>query len=328
MLFAKPRLLLATSLIILGLGSAHAVATMQAESVAKGLVEALVAKLNQSGWQVQVGEINASPYDRSVDIENIRILDQQGRAHSIDAITLKNIELNAERDFIQSMHVETRDAVVTLIKLTEQSNKFNELHSYLQALGINSGRIGHRQLLALDYDKKSAQLFVSMEGQLHHPADNRAMPLVDFHWQSRFSKVPDLKQQLLMLGNPENRAALAIPWTNLSLISGELSIQDQGAWEPLMRSAAEQNNMPEAAFRQKLKQDWQNAVNEWRLLPDPLKLQATQAVGSAVDSSQPAMLLNVDATNQQGNSIAMAMMTTMISPMVLTQLFDITLEAE
>ena len=199
MLFAKPRLLLAVCLIFIGLSSAHAVATLRADEVAKGLVEALIVKLNQSGWQVQVSQVSANPYDRSVLIENVRIRDQQGRSHSIDALTLKNIELNEQRDFIKSLHVETRDAVITLVRLTEQSNKFNQLHSYLQALGINSGRIGHRQLLALDYDDKRDQLLLTMDGQLHHPADNKATSLVDFHWHSRFSNVPDLKQQLMRI---------------------------------------------------------------------------------------------------------------------------------
>ncbi len=328
MLFAKPRLLLAVCLIFVGLSSAHAVATLRADEVAKGLVEALIVKLNQSGWQVQVSQISANPYTRSVLVENVRIRDKQGRSHSIEALTLKNIELNDQRDFIKSLHVETRDAVITLVRLTEQSNKFNELHSYLQALGINSGRIGHRQLLALDYDDKRDQLLLTMDGQLHHPADNKAMSLVDFHWHSRFSNVPDLKQQLMLLGDPQNRAALALPWTQLALISGELSVQDQGAWEPLMRSAAARENLSEADYRARLKQQWLNDISGWRALAPDLKQQASDAVSVFVDSPQPSMQLNVDATSQQGNSLMMAMMTSMISPMVLTQLFDIALEAE
>ena len=128
MLFAYPRLLLAACLIVIGLSSAHAVATMQAEAVAKGLIEALVVKLNQSGWQVQVSEVSANPYDRSVVVENIRIRDKLGRPHSIDSLILKNIELNPQRDFIKSLQLETHDAVVTLVKLTGQDNKLNELH--------------------------------------------------------------------------------------------------------------------------------------------------------------------------------------------------------
>jgi len=327
-LFAKPRLLVAACLIIVGLSSAHAAATMRAEDLARGLVEALVVKLNQTGWQVQVNKVSANPYDRSVLVENIRIRDKMGRAHSIDTLILKNIELNEQRDFVKSLHLETRDAVITLIKLTDADNKFNELHSYLQALGINSGRIGHRQLLALDYDDVSDQLLVTMDGQLHHPADNKAMSMVDFHWHSRFNNVPDLKQQLALLGNPENRAALLLPWSQLALISGNLSVQDQGAWEPLMRSAAARENMSEADFRAQLKQQWQSDINDLRVLPAPLKLQATDAVSVFIDSAQPAMHLNVDATNQRGNSLMMAMMTSLISPMVLTQLFEINLEAE
>ncbi|MEX1201423.1 MAG: hypothetical protein WEB02_11600 [Methylophaga sp.] len=326
--FAKPRLYVVVCLMIVGLSSAHAVATMRAEDLARGLVEALVVKLNQTGWQVQVNKVTANPYNHSVLVENIRIRDKLGRSHSIDTLTLKNIELNEQRDFVKSLHLETRDAVITLIKLTEADNKFNELHSYLQALGINSGRIGHRQLLALDYDDVRDQLLVTMEGQLHHPADNKATSLVDFRWHSRFNNVPDLKQQLALLGNPENRAALILPWSQLALISGNLSLQDQGAWEPLMRSAAARENMPEADFRAQLKQQWQSDINSWRALPVPLKQQATDAVGVFVDSPQPAMQLNVDATNQQGNSLMMAIMTSMISPMVLTQLFEIDLEAE
>ncbi len=330
MLFAKPRLMVAVCLIIIGIGlsSAHAVATLRAEDLAKGLVEALVVKLNQSGWQVQVSKVSANPYDRNVLVENIRIRDKMGRSHSIDALILKNIELNEQRDFVKSLHLETRDAVITLVKLTEADNKFNVLHDYLQALGINSGRMGHRQILALDYDDVSDQLLVTMEGQLHHPADNKAMSLVDFRWHSRFNKVPDLKQQLTLLGNPENRAALVLPWSQLALISGDLSVQDQGAWEPLMRSAAIRENMPEADFRAQLKQQWQSDINNWRALPAPLKQQATNAVGVFVDSPQPAMQLNVDATNQLGNNLMMAMMTSLISPMVLTQLFEIAVEAE
>ncbi|MDX1573793.1 MAG: hypothetical protein R3341_07165 [Methylophaga sp.] len=328
MLFAKPRLLVAACLIIMGLSSAHAVATLRAEEVARGLVEALIVKLNQVGWQVQVSEVSASPYDRSVLVQNVRIRDNLGRSHSIDALILKNIELNAQGDFIKSLHLETHDAVITLVRLTEEDNKLNQLHSYLQALGINSGRIGHRQLLALDYDDVSDQLMLKMEGQLHHPADNKARSLVDFRWRSTFSNVPDLKQQLSLLGRPENRAALVLPWTQLALISGDLSLQDQGAWEPLMRSAAARENMSEADYRAQLKQQWQNDINNWRPLPMPLKQKASDAIGVVVDSSQPAMQLNVDATNQRGNSLMMAAMTSMISPMVLTQLFNIGLEAE
>ncbi len=328
MLFAKPRLLVAACLIIVGLSSAHAVATMRAEDLARGLVEALVLKLNQTGWQVQVSNVSANPYDRSVLVENIRIRDKMGRSHSIDRLILKNIELNTQRDFVKSLHLEARDAVITLVKLTDADNKFNELHSYLQALGINSGRIGHRQLLALDYDDVSDQLMVTMDGQLHHPADNKAMSLVDFRWHSRFNNVPDLKQQLALLGNPESRAALLLPWSQLALVSGNLSVQDQGAWEPLMRSAAARENMPEADFRAQLKEQWQTDINDWRVLPAPLKQQATDAVSVFIDSPQPAMELNVDATNQRGNSLMMAMMTSLISPMVLTQLFEIHLEAE
>jgi hypothetical protein len=301
---------------------------MQAEAVAKGLVEALVVKLNQSGWQVQVSDVIANPYNRSVVVENIRIRDKLGRSHSIDALTLKNIELNAQRDFIKSLQLEARDAVITLVKLTEQSSKLNELHSYLQALGINSGRIGHRQLMALDYDDNKDQLMISMDGQLHHPADTKATSLVDFRLRGRLSNVPDLKQQLTLMGNPENRAALALPWTQLALISGNLSLQDQGAWEPLMRSAAARENLPEADYRAQLKQQWQRDIDGWRTLPAPLKQQASDAVGIFVDSPQPSMQLAIDATNQQGNSLMMAMMTSMISPMVLTQLFDVVLEAE
>lgn len=328
MLFAKPRLYVAVCLIIVGLGSAHAVATMHTEDIARSLVEALVVKLNQSGWQVQVNDVTANPYNRSVVLENIRIRDKMGRSHSIDTLILKNIELNEQRDFVKSLQLETRDAVITLVKLTEVDNKFNQLHSYLQALGINSGRIGHRQLLALDYDDVSDQLLLTMEGQLHHPADNKAMSLVDFRWHSRFNNVPDLMQQLALLGNPENRAALILPWSQLALISGDLSLQDQGAWEPLMRSAAARENMSEADFRAQLKQQWQSDINNWRALPAPLKQQVTDAVGVFVDSPQPAMQLDVDATNQQGNSLMMAMMTSLISPMVLTQLFEIAVEAE
>ena len=228
----------------------------------------------------------------------------------------------------QNILVETRDAVITLVRLTEQNNKFNQLHSYLQALGINSGRIGHRQLLALDYDDKRDQLLLTMDGQLHHPADNKAMSLVDFHWHSRFSNVPDLKQQLMLLGDPQNRAALALPWTQLALISGELSVQDQGAWEPLMRSAAAQENLSEADYRAQLKQQWLTDISSWRALAPELKQQASDAVSVFVDSPQPSMQLTVDATSQQGNSVMMAMMTSMISPIVLTQLFEIALEAE
>lgn len=328
MLFAKPRLMVAVCLIFIGLSSAHAVATLRAEDVARGLVEALVVKLNQTGWQVQVSKVSANPYDRSVLVENIRIRDQMGRSHSVDSLILKNIELNAQGDFVKSLHVEMRDAVITLVKLTEADNKFDELHSYLQALGINSGRIGHRQLLALDYDDVSDQLMVTMEGQLHHPADNKSTSLVDFKWRSQFSNVPDLKQQLALLGNPQNRAALVLPWTQMALISGDLAVQDQGAWEPLMRSAALRENMPEADYRGQLKQQWQSDIFNWRALPAPLKQQVSDAVGVFVDSPQPAMQINVEATNQHGNSLMMAAMTSMISPMVLTQLFQIVVEAE
>lgn len=328
MLFAKPRLLVAVCLIIVGLSSAHAVATLRAEEVARGLIEALIVKLNQSGWQVQVSNVSANPYNHNVVVENVRIRDTLGRSHSIDALILKNIELNDQGDFIKSLHLETRDAVITLVRLTEENNKLNELHSYLQALGINSGRIGHRQLLALDYDDVSDRLMVTMEGQLHHPADNKARSLVDFRWRSTFSNVPDLKQQLSLLGYPENRAALVLPWTQLALVSGDLAIQDQGAWEPLMRSAAAQENMPEADYRAKLKQQWQTDISNWRPLPVPLKQQAIDAIDVFVDSPQPAMQLNVEATNPRGNSLMMAAMTSMVSPMVLTQLFIISLEAE
>lgn len=95
-----------------------------------------------------------------------------------------------------------------------------------------------------------------------------------------------------------------------------------------MRSAAAQENMSEADYRAQLKQQWQNDINNWRVLPESLKQQVSDAVSVFVDSPQPAMRLNIDATNERGNSLMMAAMGAMMSPIVLTQLFQIVVEAE
>ncbi|AFJ02232.1 hypothetical protein Q7C_1075 [Methylophaga frappieri] len=324
----RSRFLVAASLLMVGVFSVHAWAAQRADDVARGMVEALVTKLNQSGIQVEVGEVKTSPSARSVEVDNIRIRDKAGRAHAIEAITLKNIELNKERDFVESFQVDIDDAVVTLIRLTDQQNRLNVLNYYLQALGINSGRIGHQQTLTVNYLAARSQLQLEMEGQFHHPADSRSRSMADFRWKGHFSNVPDLRQQLILLGKPENHAALALAWTQLNLIHSELTLQDQGAWEPLVRSAAARENMTEPDFRTQLKQQAQQSVDTWRYLPADLKQTVADKLAVSIDSPQPYLQVDVASTHPGGNSIMMTMMTSVITPQVVTQLFNIKMEAQ
>lgn len=321
------RLLIAGSLLLIGLGVAHAVAHSQADKIAQQLVNDVIAQLNEQGVKVTVGEVSANPYNKNVMIETIRILDTADQRHSIETMTLKNIELNAEQDFIEAMNIETRDAAINVLSPAINAHPSKMLIDHLHALNITNGKVGHNQTLAYLYDADNAQLKVDVNGEFYHP-DNRAEPLFDLQFKTAFSRVPDLQRQLSQLNQNASAQQLSAAWLDLALNEAMMKIQDQGAWLPIIRAGAADAGMNEQAYRQQVKQQWIQQLALLKSLPPDVRLQVEQAITNFVNSEQPSALLEVSSKIPEGAGLMLAMMSSLISPLAINNFFTIALQAD
>jgi len=320
------RFMVALALLLIGLGVAHGVATTQADRVAKQLVDDVIERLGQNGVQVSVGEVSANPYNKNILVETIRILDAAGQRHSIETITLKNIELTPRQDFIAAMQIETRDAAINLLSPAINADPSLMLKEHLSALNIDNGRVGHNQTIAYVYDAANAQLKLDVDGEFYHP-DNRAEPLFDVRFKTEFSRVPDLQQQLTQLGNNATPQQLTAAWLDLALNEAVVDFQDQGAWQPILKAGAQQAGMSEQAYREQVKQQWIQQLATIRNLPPNVQLQIQQAITQFVDSEQPAASLHISSKMSEGSGLMLTMMSSLVRPATVNNFFAIELEA-
>lgn len=325
MLNAK-RFMVALALLLIGLSVAHGVVNSQADKIAQQLVDDVIQRLNQIGVQVTVGTVSANPYNKNVLVETIRILDVAGQRHSIETLTLKNIELNARQDFIAAMQIETRDAAINLLSPAINADPSLMLKEHLNALNIDNGRVGHNQTIAYVYDAANGQLKLNVNAEFYHP-DNRADPLFDIRFQTQFSRVPDLQQQLTQLGNNNTPQQLSAAWLDLALNDAVVVLQDQGAWQPILKAGAKNVGVSEQVYREQVKQQWLQQLATVRNLPPNVQLQIQQAVSQFVDSEQPAASLQISSKMSEGSGLMLAMMSSLISPNTVNSFFAIELEA-
>lgn len=324
MLNAK-RFMVALALLLIGLGVAHAVATSQADKVARQLVDDVIERLSESGVQVTVGEVSANPYNKHILVETIRILDAAGQRHSIETVTLKNIELTPRQDFIAAMQIETRDAAINLLSPAINPDPSSMLKAHLNALNIDNGRVGHNQTIAYVYDVANAQLKLDVAGEFYHP-DNRADPLFDVHFQTEFSRVPDLQQQLSQLENNVTPQHLSAAWLDLALNEAVVEFQDQGAWQPILKAGAQQAGVTEQAYREQVKLQWIQQLAVIRNLPPNVQSQIQQAIMQFVDSEQPEASLQISSKMSEGSGLMLTMMSSLIRPETVNNFFAIELE--
>ena len=317
-------------LLAIALGGAHAVANNQANQVAQELVDDLVSKINQNGGQVEVGEVVANPYNKNITVKDVLVTDDSGRTHQIGLLTLSDIELNEQQDFIYAMNVSTIDALFTVTGGDGTAEQEKSLVDTLRTLGITKDKLGHDQHLAYRYKPFERQLSLSLQNQFYNPElENKdAAQLFSMNLHTDFSQIPDLESQMQRLRNNEEMSALSAEWMQTGLIKASIDFADQGAWQPLIEQGARKAGVSEEEFKAQFKQQILQQLSAVKALSPNLQQQLTQPTTDFIDSDQPQLNVDVDSINPQGSGLMLTFMSMLMSPLALENTFNIQVKAE
>lgn len=316
--------------IAVALGGAHAVANNQANQVAKELVDELVTRINENGGQVEVGEVTANPYNKNITVKDVLVTDDSGRQHQIGSLTVSDIELNPNQDFIYAMNISTQDALFTVTGGAGTAEQEASLAETLRQLGITKEKIGHDQHLAYRYIPGDRQLSLSLQNHFYNPelADKSAAQLFSMNLHTLFSQIPDLEKQMQMLRNNEDMTAVSTEWLQTGLINAAMDFEDGGAWEPLLEQNAEQAGVSKEVLKAQLKQQIQQQLLALPALSPNLKNQLAEASTRFIDSDTPQLNLDITSKQPQGTGLMMVFMAAMMSPNALENYFDIQVKAD
>lgn len=330
MFTSKKPIYIAIILLLVALGGAHAVANNQANRTAAELVNELVSKINENGGDVEVGEVTGNPYNKNITVKDILVTDELGRQHQIGMLTLSDIELNPEQDFIYAMNIATVDARYKVTGGDGTSEQEQALADTLQSIGIQQERIGHDQRLAYRYQPLERQLSLNLQNQFYNPEQsNKAdAQLFSLNMQTLFSQIPDLENQLQRLRNNEDMSTASAEWMQTGLIAAEIDFEDRGAWQPFIKQAAQQAGISEVELKAQLKQQMQQQVAALQTVWPELHTQLTDAAVTFIDSDTPRLAMDINSKNPQGTGLMLAFMSVLMSPTSVAGYFDIQLTAE
>lgn len=312
-------------LLVIGLGGAHAVANNQANQAAQELVDELVAKINQNGGQVEVGEVIANPYNKNISVKDILVTDDTGRQHQVGLLTLSDIELNQNQDFIYAMNVSIEDALFTVTGGDGSVEQEQSLIDTLRSLGISKDKIGNDQQLVYRYKPLEGQLSLSLQNKIYNPelVESKAAQLFSMQLQTDFSQIPDLENQLQRLRNNEDMTTASAEWMQTGLINASIEFEDRGAWQPVLEEGAKKAGVSTEIFREQLKQKMLQQFLALQAITPKLQSQLVEASTHFIDSDTPQVELNLQSKNPQGTGIMLVFMAIMMSPNALESYFDI-----
>lgn len=318
------------AILAIALGGAHAVANNQANQAAQELVDELVTKINQNGGQVEVGEVMANPYNKNISVKDVLVTDDSGRQHQIGLLTLSDIELNENQDFIYAMNVSTLDGVFTVTGGDGTPEQEQSLVETLRNLGIKKDKIGHDQHLAYRYKPQERQLSLSLQNQFYNPEleQKDSAQLFSMNLHTNFSQVPDLESQMQRLRNNEDMSAASAEWMQTGLIKASVDFEDRGAWQPLIEQGAKKAGVSEEEFKAQFKQQILQQLSAAKALSPNLQQQLIQATTDFIDSDKPQLALDIDSKNPQGSGLMLTFMSMLMSPLALENMFEIQVKAE
>ncbi|HAO26437.1 MULTISPECIES: hypothetical protein [unclassified Methylophaga] len=318
------------AIIAIALGGAHAVANNQANQAAQELVDELVTRINQNGGQVEVGEVAANPYNKNISVKDVLVTDDAGRKHQIGLLTLSEIELNQEQDFIYAMNISTQDALFTVTGGDGTPEQEQSLVDTLRILGINEDKIGHNQRLAYRYKPVERQLSLNLQNQFYNPELTKkdAAQLFSMNLHTDFSQIPDLESQMQRLRNNEDMTTTSAEWMQTGLIKASIEFEDRGAWQPLIEENAKKAGVSPEVFKNQLKQQMLQQFSALPAISADLQSQLTQASTRFIDSDKPQVELDINSKNPQGTGLMMTFLAIMMSPNALENYFDIQVKAD
>lgn len=327
---SKKSIYIAVALLLVALGGAHAVANNQANRTAEELVNELVSKINENGGDVEVGEVTANPYNKNITVKDILVTDEMGRQHQIGMLTLSDIELNPEQDFIYAMNIATVDALYKVTGGDGTSEQEQALADTLQSIGIQQERIGHDQRLSYRYQPLERRISLNLQNQFYNPElpKKSDAQLFSLNMQTDFSQIPDLESQLQRLRNNEDMSTASAEWMQTGLISAEIDFEDRGSWQPFIAKAAEQAGISEIELKAQMKQQMQQQISALQTVWPELHNQLNDAVLTFIDSDTPRLVMDINSKNPQGTGLMLAFMSALMSPNSVAGYFDIQVTAE
>jgi len=328
--FRKKIIYVPLLILAIALGGAHAVANNEANQAAQALVDELVAKINQNGVEVEVGEVVANPYTKDITVNDVLITDDADRKHQIGLLTISDIELNQAQDFIYAMDISTEDALFTVTGGDGTEQQEQSLVEALRNLGIQEDKIGHNQHLAYRYHPIERQLTLSLQNQFYNPelTEKDTAQLFSMNLHTNFSQIPDLESQMRRLRNNEDMSAVTAEWMQTGLITAVMEFEDAGAWQPLVEQGAESAGMTTEEYKAGLKLQIQQQFSALQALSPELRTQLIEASSQFIDSDTPQVELDINSKSPEGAGIFLVFMATMMSPNALENYFDIQVAAE
>lgn len=329
-MFRKKIIYVPLLIIAIALGGAHAVANNEANQAAQALVDELVAKINQNGVQVEVGEVVANPYTKNISVKDVLITDDADRKHQIGLLTISDIELNQSQDFIYAMNISTHDALFTVTGGDGTEEQEKSLVEALRDLGIQKDKIGHDQHLAYRYYPLERQLTLNLQNQFYNPelTEKDTAQLFSMTLHTNFSQIPDLESQMQRLRNNEDMSTVSAEWMQTGLITAAIDFEDAGAWHSLVEQGAESAGMSKEEYKAGMKQQVQQQFSALRAISPALRSQLIEASIRFIDSDTPQAQLDINSKSPDGAGILLVFMATMMSPNALENYFDIQVAAE